>query len=70
MREVEIFAEPVALFKILKFEGMAPSGGEAKAAIAAGQVRVNGDIETRKRRQIRSGDVIEFAGETIRVRCS
>ena len=67
MRAVEITQEPVELYKILKFEGMVGSGGEAKAAIAAGQVRVNGQIETQKRKQIVSGDTIEFAAEKIRI---
>lgn len=67
MRAVEITQEPVELYKILKFEGMVGSGGEAKAAIAAGQVRVNGQIETQKRKQIVSGDIIEFAAEKIRI---
>ena len=68
MREVEIHTEPVELFKILKFEGLVSSGGEAKRVIDAGEVRVNGEVETRRRRQIRSGDTIEFAGETLVIR--
>ena len=67
MRDVEINKEPVELFKILKFEGMVPSGGEAKAVVADGLVSVNGAVETRKRKKIVSGDVIEFNDETIRV---
>ncbi|MDZ7665950.1 MAG: RNA-binding S4 domain-containing protein [Desulfotignum sp.] len=58
-RKVEIAMEPVELYKILKFENLAASGGEAKFRIQDGQVRVNGQIETRKRRKIRHGDVIE-----------
>lgn len=65
MREVEINREPVELYKILKFEGMASSGGEAKLVIEQGQVKVNGSIETRKRKKIVSGDVIEFSSEKI-----
>ena len=34
MRDVELMCEPVELFKILKFEGLVGSGGEAKAAVA------------------------------------
>jgi ribosome-associated protein len=68
MREVEIHTEPVELFKILKFEGMVASGGEAKRVIDAGEVRVNGAVETRRRRQIRAGDTIEFAGEKLVIR--
>lgn len=67
MREVEITREPVELYKILKFEGMVSSGGEAKAVIAEGLVRVNGEVETRKRKKIVSGDTIEFGPEKIRV---
>jgi ribosome-associated protein len=58
-RKVEITVEPVELHKILKFENLAASGGEAKFRIQDGQVRVNGQTETRKRRKIRHGDVIE-----------
>ena len=68
MREVEISKEPIELYKLLKFEGMADSGGEAKAVIAEGQVLVNGKVETRKRKQIVSGDVVEFRDEKILVK--
>ncbi len=60
VRLVEITREPVELYKILKFEGMVATGGEAKQVIAEGQVRVNGEVETRKRKKIVSGDTIEF----------
>ena len=65
MREVEVLKVPVELFKVLKFEGLAASGGEAKSLIADGRVTVNGQVETRKRKQIVTGDVIEFAGEQL-----
>ena len=65
MRRVEITREPVELYKILKFEGMVASGGEAKLVIADGLVMVNGQVETRKRRKIVSDDVIEFDGDVI-----
>ncbi|MBL4681117.1 MAG: RNA-binding S4 domain-containing protein [Pseudomonadales bacterium] len=67
MREVEISREPVELYKILKFESMVTSGGEAKAVIGNGEVRVNGKVETRKRKKIVSGDIIEFENEKIRI---
>jgi ribosome-associated protein len=68
MREVGVTIEPVELYKILKFEGMASSGGEAKSVIAEGLVIVNGKVETRKRRKIVSGDIIEFAKEKIAIK--
>ena len=67
MREIEISEEPIELYKILKFENMVDSGGEAKHVISEAAVLVNGMIETRKRKKIFSGDVIEFGGEKIRV---
>ena len=67
MRVVEISSEPVELYKILKFEGMVATGGEAKQVISEGQVRVNGKVETRKRKKIVSGDTIEFDQELIRI---
>ena len=67
MREVEISKEPVELYKILKFEGMTSSGGEAKSVIADGQVLVNWKVETRRRKKIVSGDIVEFGKEKIRI---
>ena len=67
MRDVEITKEPIQLYKILKFEGLVSNGGEAKAAVAEGLVRVNGQVETRKRKQIVSGDIVEFKDEKLRI---
>ena len=68
MRIVEITKEPVELYKILKFESMASSGGHAKQAVAEGQVQVNGKIETQKRKKIVAGNIIEFGHEKIQIR--
>lgn len=64
-RIVEVSREPVELYKILKFEGLVSNGGQAKAAVAAGQVLVNGVVETQKRKKIMSGDTIEFNSNKI-----
>ena len=69
-RLVEISREPIELYKILKFEGMAASGGQAKVAVAAGQVLVNGKVETLKRKKIVSGDTIEFNDDKICIKLS
>lgn len=63
----ELESEFVELYKILKFEGVADSGGEAKQAIAEGLVSVNGEVETRKRKKIRAGDQIDFIEHHIEV---
>ncbi len=67
MRIVEITREPVELYKILKFEGLVASGGEAKIVIDNGLVTVNGAVETRRRKKIVNGDVIGFNGEQLQV---
>jgi ribosome-associated protein len=67
MRTVEIVKQVVELYKILKFEGMVGSGGEAKMVIADGLVMVNGLVETRKRKKIINGDIIEFGEDIIRI---
>ncbi|MBQ75193.1 MAG: RNA-binding protein [Gammaproteobacteria bacterium] len=60
MSDVVINREPVELFKVLKFEGLVGSGGEAKLVIGNGLVQLNGKVETQKRKKVVSGDVIEF----------
>lgn len=64
-KEVLIRREPVELFKLLKFEGLVGSGGEAKFVISEGMVRVNGVVETQKRKKIMAGDIVVFNGETL-----
>ncbi len=57
----------IELYKILKRENMAASGGEAKFLISEGMVQVNGEVETRKRRKTVAGDIVECNGEQVRV---
>lgn len=66
---VELTKQPIDLYKILKFEGLVGSGGEAKAAIAGGHVSLNDVVETQKRKKIVSGDIIEFDGILYRMHC-
>jgi ribosome-associated protein len=68
MRTVVITGDTVELFKLLKFEGLASSGGEAKMLIDAGNVRVNGVTETRKRKKLKVGDIVEFDGDSMLIR--
>ncbi|MBR9980699.1 MAG: RNA-binding S4 domain-containing protein [Desulfatitalea sp.] len=67
MKNIEISQAPVELYKILKFENLVGSGGEAKHVIAQGLVTVNGAVETRKSKKISAGDVIGFGEENFRV---
>ena len=54
---------PIELYKILKLENLVQSGDEAKCLIARGDVRLNGAIESQKRKKIVAGDRIEFRGQ-------
>ena len=66
-RTLAIRDDHIELYKVLKLENMAASGGEAKHMIAAGMVLVNGRVETRKRRKTVAGDVVEMGGERVRI---
>ena len=60
-------AEPprkLRLDQFLKFMGIAPTGGQAKIRIQAGEVQVNGSVETRRGRGLRPGDRVEVDGRT------
>lgn len=59
--------EFIELIKVLKYSGIAGTGGEAKMMVEAGEVMVNDQIEHRKRAKIRRGDKIELRGEVIKV---
>jgi ribosome-associated protein len=52
----------INLTQVLKLAGWVLTGGEAKALIADGQVRVNGEVELRKRRKMAVGDRVELEG--------
>ena len=69
-RIVKIEKSPVELYKILKFENIASSGGEAKFMIADGLVKVNRNIETRKRKKIYPGDTIQTGDLVLEIRFS
>jgi ribosome-associated protein len=56
------------LGQALKASDVVGSGGEAKVVIQAGEVRVNGEVETRRGRRLREGDVIEVGDERLEVR--
>ncbi len=55
----------IQLDQLLKTLGLVDSGGAAHAAVEAGQVRVDGKVESRKRAKLRPGQRVNFAGETV-----
>lgn len=63
----ELDEEYIELFKLLKVMGVTESGAHAKTLIEEGHVKRNGEVETRKRAKIVSGERIEVGGEVIEV---
>ena len=59
--------EGTTLGQALKVASLVGSGGEAKVLIQAGEVTVNGEIETRRGRKLEEGDVIEVGDERLEV---
>lgn len=59
--------EFIELCDLLKVTGWCGSGGVAKAEIGAGRVRVDGEVEWRKRAKIRSGQLVAYAGQQVAV---
>lgn len=60
---IEVSSQPIELYKVFKIANLVNGGGEAKHIISEGYVAVNGELETRKRRKMVDGDLIEFNQE-------
>ena len=67
MNDVQIDDEGIKLGQFLKLANLVESGSEAKQVLAGGVVRVNGDIETRRGRQLERGDVVSLGANSARV---
>ncbi len=60
-------AEYIELIKLLKLLHIAQSGGHAKIMVEEGDVKLNGEVEYRKRAKLRVGDVVESSGKKISI---
>lgn len=67
MKDVQIRDDMIRLGQFLKLAGVLETGGEGKDLIAYGEVTVNGEVDTRRGRQLRRGDVVETLGQALRV---
>ena len=65
--EIAIRDETIRLGQLLKLAGLAETGGHARELIQDGEVRVNGDIELRRGRQLRRDDLVEVGDERVRI---
>lgn len=57
----------IPLNQLLKALRMVGTGGEANIRIENGEVRVNGAVETQKRKKLRTGDVVLFEKQTVTI---
>ena len=67
MLEINIDSEFIKLDQFLKLVDIASTGGHAKFLIQEGLVKVNGEIETRRGKKLRSDDIVEVEGNTIKI---
>ena len=66
MTTFKIEGDYIELNKLLKAAGLAENGAAAGFAIASGKVKVDGEVELRKRRKIRPGQEIVYGASTVR----
>lgn len=67
MEKIDISTDFIKLDSLLKLAGAVGSGGEGKAAIAEGLVRVNGEICTMRGKKLRPGDMVSFGGREYEI---
>ena len=65
--DVAIREDSIRLGQLLKLAGLADSGAHARELVQSGEVRVNGEVDTRRGRQLRRGDLVAVGAETVRV---
>jgi ribosome-associated protein len=67
MRDVAIDGDMIRLGQFLKLADLIDTGGEGKILISSGDVTVNGEVDTRRGRQLHPGDVVGVLGRSARV---
>ena len=67
MQTIKIKDEFIKLGQALKLAGLVDSGLEAKEVIQAGEVLVNGEVDTRRGKKLVSGDTFSYQGKTVKV---
>ena len=67
MQEIQISTEFIKLDALLKYSGLAETGGDAKLAVQGGDVKVNGEVCIQRGKKIRPGDTVEWLGQSVKV---
>mgnify|MGYP001009122068 FL=1 len=63
MENIKIETEYIKLEQLLKYAGIVGNGSDAKMLVGRGMVKVNGKVELKRGKKLRSGDMIEFEGK-------
>lgn len=64
-KEIEIYTETITLGQFLKWAGIVETGQQAKAIIQEGEVQLNGIVETRRGKTLKTGDIVKLADITL-----
>jgi len=67
MIEFKLTEDYIHLIQLLKATHLVTTGGEAQIVVMEGEVKYNGETDTRKRLKVRAGDIVEFRGQKITV---
>lgn len=67
METIRIKDDFIKLGQAMKLAGLVSNGVEAKIVIQDGQVKVNGEVDTRRGRKLIAGDVFEFEGQSVQI---
>ncbi|MBS6467049.1 MAG: RNA-binding S4 domain-containing protein [Clostridium sp.] len=59
--------EFIKLGQVLKATGLVDSGVVAKEVIQNGEVKVNGEVDTRRGRKLYDGDLVEFENQMVKI---
>ena len=65
--EISIYSEYITLGQFLKLANIIQTGGEAKSFLAEHEIKIDGEIDNRRGRKLRGGEIIEVLGQTFEI---
>ena len=70
VHDIEISTDTIRLGQLLKLANLVDSGSDAKMLLMGGEVMVNDEVEVRRGRQLRNGDIVTLDEDSVRVVCT
>ncbi len=67
MNIIKIKDDHIKLGQAMKLAGLVENGAEAKEVISSGEVKVNGEVDTKRGRKLYIGDVFSYNGTDVKV---